>query len=122
VLGSVEFAPFGAFLPPAFMTKAVKDKEVTGTTPDTVSQTDDSSGPIWKRQHGRVQGAMWKHEQKGKTRFTVSISRSYKDEKGKWQSVHYFDSQDLRDVVAIANEADERILELQGMTTQAGED
>lgn len=111
------------FFPFAFMTKATKDKEVSGTTPEeNVSQTNDSSAPIWKTQHNRVQGAMWQHDQSGKTRFTVSISRSYKDEKNKWQSVHYFDSQDLRDVVSIANEAQEQILTLNDMTTEAGED
>ena len=66
------------------MTKAAI-KEVSGRkSEETVSQTKDSSGPIWKTQHNRVQGAMWKHDQSGKTRYTVSISRSYKDEKGKW--------------------------------------
>jgi hypothetical protein len=121
--GPVGLAPSGAFFPFAFMTKAaVKDRDVSGTKPEETSQTNESSGPLWKKQHGRVQGAMWKHDQSEKARYTVSISRSYKDEKNKWQSVHYFDSQDLSDVVSIAREAEEKILELKEMTTEAGED
>lgn len=105
------------------MTKTLtKNKEVAGTTPEEITQTNDSSAPIWKRQLNRVQSAMWKHGQNGKTRYTVSISRSYKDGKGKWQSVHYFDRQDLDDVIAIAKEAEEEILREKGMVVDVGED
>jgi hypothetical protein len=88
------------------------------------SQTQEASGPIWKSQHNRVQGAMWKHNQEdGKTRFTISVSRSYKDkETDKWMNVHYFDRQDLKDVHSICDEAEKHILSLDGMTVEPGED
>lgn len=73
------------------------------------ARTEESSAPVWKTQHNRVQGAMWRHNQKDKVRYTVSISRSYKDEKGKWNSVHYFDRQDLRDIRSICDEAETEI-------------
>lgn len=97
--------------------------DVAGKTP-VESQTNDSSAPVWKEQHNRVQGAMWKHLQDdGKTRFTVSISRSYKDkDDGSWHSVHYFDPKDLKDIRLICDEADEQILSLNGMAEVVGED
>ena len=88
------------------------------------TQTNDSSPPIWKTQHNRAQGAMWAHPQEdGGTRFTVSISRSYKDkETDKWQSVHFFDQKDFKDIRLVMDEAEQEILTRQGMTTEAGED
>ena len=104
------------------MTKtATKKMEVAGKMP-VESETNDSSQPIWKTQHNRVQGAMWKHLQDdGKTRFTISISRSYKDD-DKWKSVHYFDRKDLKDVQAICDEAEEEILSANGMSQEVGVD
>ena len=49
------------------MTRTVtKDKAITRTTRAAIpaeqeTQTNDSSAPIWKTQHNRVQGAMWEH-------------------------------------------------------------
>src|SRR5436309_2217450 len=106
------------------MTRTItKDKEVSGTKPEE-TQTNDSSVPIWKEQHGRVQGAMWKHPQEdGKVRYTISVSRSYKDDKTKkWVSVHYFDQRDLKDVRSICDQADAEILNIEGMTTESQED
>lgn len=98
------------------MTKTLtKNKDVAGKKPVETSETNDSSLPVWKTQHGRVQGAMWKHIQDdGKTRFTISISRSYKDkDTEKWQNVHYFDAKDLRDIHATCDEAQEQLPSLQ---------
>src|SRR5262249_870062 len=125
-------AAFAAlFSPSAFMTKALATKPVATETvtktaasaPQREQPQTDSSGPVWKTQQGRVQGAMWRYSQKdGKTRYTVSISRSYKDEKEKWQNVHYFDRRDLADVRKICDEAEQQVLNLEGMTQVAGED
>lgn len=104
----------------------MKNKDVAGTKPEdttTVDKTNDSSGPIWKTQFNRVQGAMWRRDHEGKTRYSISISRSYKDkDDGKWKNVHYFDSGDLDDVRALCHVAQEKILELDGMTIAADED
>ena len=103
----------------------MKTKEVSDTTSEKTAAgaARESSGPLWKTQHNRVQGAMWKHDQDGKARYTISVSRSYKDkEADKWMNMHYFDRQDLRDVRSVCDEAEEQILELEGMTAVAGED
>ena len=82
------------------VTKDLIRTKRTETPAEQETQTNDSSAPIWKTQHNRVQGAMWEHPQEdGTTRFTVSISRSYKDkETDKWQSVHFFDPKDFKDI------------------------
>src|SRR5438105_1919659 len=90
---------------------AAKAARISATVSQKV-ETNDSSLPIWKTQHNRVQGAMWKHLQDdGKPRFTISVSRSYKDkETNKWHNVHYFDSSDLKDIHATCVEAEEQLL------------
>src|SRR5690349_10314551 len=91
------------------MTKATLPKPVTmtaATAPQAEpQQAKDSPGPVWKTQSNRVQGAIWRHSQTGKARYTVAISRSYKDQKGDWQNVHYFDRNDLADVRKVCDEA-----------------
>lgn len=106
------------------MTKATAAKAATTKDAVTTTETNDSSLPLWKEQHNRVQGAMWQHDQDdGTTRFTVSISRSYKDrDDDKWKSVHYFDRKDLKDVRLICDEAEEEILRLQNLTQAVDED
>ena len=112
------------------MTKATLNKEVSvrktaASAPKAeISQTQESSGPIWKTQHNRVQGAMWRHLQPdGKARFTVSVSRSYKDgDTNKWVNTHFFDERDLGDMVIVAHEAQDKILQLKGLVIVSGED
>ena len=108
-----------------------KRTEVSGTKPEgpaappeqhRQAQESPGNGPLWKADSKRVQAALWKHDQKGKARYTVSISRSFKDQAGKWVNVHYFDKQDLDDVVAVANQAREQILSLEGIVYVVGED
>lgn len=107
------------------MTKTLTKKtDVAGRKPaETDAQANDSSVPVWKTQHGRVQGALWKHLQPdGKTRLTISISRSYKDSDGTWQNVHYFDEKDLHDIQATCLEAGEEIHSLKNMPEAAEAD
>ena len=107
------------------MTKTfTKKTDVTGKKPVESHETNESSLPVWKAQHGRVQGALWKYPQEdGKTRFTISISRSYKDkESDKWMNVHYFDRKDLNDIRSICQTAEEEILSEAGMEVVVGED
>jgi hypothetical protein len=103
------------------MEKASSKKSVTKRAASAPEA--ESSGPVWKTQHNRVKGAMWRHPQPGnKVRFTVSVSRSYKDEKNGWVNTHFFDQKDLADVVSIAKEAQDQILAFAEMTTESGED
>lgn len=103
------------------MTKATLSKPVRKTAASAPqAETSESSGPIWKTQHNRVQGAMWRHQQPdNKMRFTVSVSRSYRDsDTNQWVNTHFFDERDLRDVVTVANEARDHILELESVTIE----
>lgn len=107
------------------MTKATLSKPVRKTAASAPqAETSESSGPIWKTQHNRVQGAMWRHQQPdNKVRYTVSVSRSYKDnDTNQWANTHFFDERDLGDIVIVAHEAQEKILALKEMTTEPGED
>jgi hypothetical protein len=105
------------------MKTLAKKKDVAGRKP-AEPETNDSSLPIWKAQHGRVQGAMWRHLQEdGTARYTVSISRSYRDkDDDKWKNVHYFDRKDLDDVRSICNTAEEELLSADGMVAAVDED
>jgi len=74
---------------------------------------DASKAPIWDNQLHRVKAAMWKYDQKGKTRYTIALYRSYKDDdSGKWNNVHYFDPQDLPDIRTLIDEADRKVNQL----------
>ena len=103
-------------------TVATKAAGVTATSSQRM-QTNDSSLPIWKDKFGRVQCAMWNHSQEdGKTRQTISISRSYQDEDKKWHNVHYFDSDDIKDIREACDEVEGQLLNLKGMSQVVGED
>jgi hypothetical protein len=86
-------------------------------------ETNESSFPLWKEQEHRVKGAVWKRLQNGKPRFTVSISRSFKDKTSdKWKNVHYYDEKDLDDVIVMAQMAKEEILRQKDLAVAVGED
>jgi hypothetical protein len=62
--------------------------------------------PIWSQTVNRVESSIWKHDHNGTARYSVSICRSYFDKKSdKVVRNHYFDEQDLKDVIACANAA-----------------
>jgi hypothetical protein len=102
---------------------AAKKAEASATS-SRKNATNDSSLPLWKDQAHRVQGAMWRHSQEdGKTRFTVSISRSYKDKADdEWKNVHYYDEKDLDDVMVMAQTAKEEILRQRNLVFANTED
>lgn len=107
------------------MDKAKKSTDEAGTKPAEQLPAHDASGkrPIWSRSINRVEGSMWKHGQNGDTRYTVSVSRHYLNRRtNEWKRDHYFDRRDLADVVTVCREAEDRILQLEGMTQAAGED
>lgn len=79
--------------------------ESTKKKPATAKESS-GNGPIWTTHSHRVKAAMWKHDQKGKARYTVAIFRSYLDEKAdEWKNVHFFDTDDLDDVEKVRMEA-----------------
>lgn len=105
------------------MAKTATKKMDVADTRSAESRTHESSAPLWKEQEGRVQGALWRHLQEdGKSRFTISVSRSYMDKDKEWQSVHYFDEKDLDDVHTIADQAKNEIQRLKGLAVNVDED
>lgn len=107
------------------MTKTMTKKtDVAGRKPAETTQASNSSVPVWKAQHGRVQAAMWRHPQDdGSERTTLSISRSYRDkDDDKWKNVHFYDPRDIADIRSILSVVEEEILSLDGKETVVGED
>ena len=112
------------------MTTSIKDvpakkAEETAAQEEQHAGQQDAAGkrPIWSRTLNRVDGSIWKHDQKGEARYTVAISRSYLEKKtNQWKRSFYFDKNDLQDVRSICNEAEDQILDLEGMTAAPGED
>jgi hypothetical protein len=51
--------------------------------------------PDFKVQYGRVQAAVWSREIEGRTIFSVSLSRSYRDRQDQWQRTTNLDEEDL---------------------------
>lgn len=54
-----------------------------------------SRAPDYKAQYGRVQAAVWKREFDGRTSFSVSLTRSYRDKQEQWQRTTNLDEDDL---------------------------
>jgi len=116
--GSLDFS---ISLPPIFLDKARKNKDVSATkaeekpvatTAATVSQeekrrpvqtyrADDVSASIWVREH-LVRGQITKF-------WSVTLERSYKDAAGQWRYTKTFDSDSLGGVVSLCQQASEYI-------------
>jgi hypothetical protein len=105
--------------------KKAEELEDAGVeTPESQEAEQDaraSNSPIWDTRSGRVQGAIWKHDQKGgKVRYTIAIFRSYRDKKTEeWKNVHYFDRDDLPDVEKVKVSADTYLREVMDMVEAA---
>jgi hypothetical protein len=78
---------------------------------------NEKNGPLYDLRSGRVQGSIWDREgPSGETRFTLSLSRSYKDKEGNWQRVSSFDPDDLPHVKEVLHKAEEILKEELGQT------
>lgn len=107
------------FVPPAFMTKAQKSTDVSGTKPEKTatasaeaSTHEASKRPLWSQKLNRVDCSIWEHDQNGESRFTIAISRSYFDRKlNAFKRSFYFDRQDLKDVREVCAKAEEYLVE-----------
>jgi hypothetical protein len=85
-------------------------------------QTQEASKrPIWTRQINRVESSMWKRtDQDGQASFSTAIFRSYFDKKTKaTKRHHYYDEQDLDDLIAVATDAKEKIRAFRGVDEAA---
>jgi hypothetical protein len=70
-----------------------------------VEGIDKSRLPMCEIRSGRVRASVWDQEQGGSTRWTVTLSRSYRDREGKWHRTSSWDLQDLQHVDRLAQEA-----------------
>lgn len=54
-----------------------------------------SRSPDYKAHYGRVQAAVWRRDFEGRTGYSVSLARSYKDKSDQWQRTTSLDEEDL---------------------------
>src|SRR5262245_35198675 len=54
-----------------------------------------SRAPDYKAHYGRVQAAVWRRETDGRTTYSVSLTRSYRDKQDQWQRTTSLDEDDL---------------------------
>ena len=51
--------------------------------------------PEYKAHYGRVQAAVWRRDIEGRTSYSVTLTRSYKDKHDQWQRTSNLDEDDL---------------------------
>lgn len=56
------------------------------------------SAPIKKYSMGKVQGAVWEKEYKGKPSYSMTFQKSYQNKEGKWEQTNFFTMVDIRDL------------------------
>jgi hypothetical protein len=64
-------------------------------TPEERQETAVSRAPDYKAHYGRVQAAVWTREIEGRTIYSVSLTRSYRDKQEQWQRTTNLDEEDL---------------------------
>ena len=62
---------------------------------------------------GTVKAAIWQNEVAGKTRYSVTFSRIYRDAEGQWEDGAELGRNDLLVLAKVADRAHSRIFELQ---------
>jgi hypothetical protein len=70
--------------------------------------------PVAKISLFPVAAAIWHNEKDGRSFYSVSFQRSYKDEKGKWQNSDSFGLTDLLLLAKVADQAHSEIYKLRG--------
>jgi hypothetical protein len=84
---------------PEEMPEATDPQTISGNQPgrkEMSENTTDTKRPLYDLKSGRVQVSIWDREgPNGDTRYTVNVSRSYKDKDGTWKRVSSFDPTDL---------------------------
>lgn len=68
--------------------------------------------PIDTVRHGNLKAAIWKNESERGMYLNVTISKTYKDENGEYQSTNILNESDLPRLGRLADRADDRCLEL----------
>lgn len=69
--------------------------------------------PVAKVKTGRITADIWRNDNEQGTRFTVTLSRSYREkESGTWKNTTSFGRDDLLLVAKVADQAHSKIVEL----------
>ena len=68
---------------------------------------------------GAVKAAIWQNDVAGKTRYSVTFSRIYRDAEGQWKTTQSFGRNDLLVLAKVADRAHSRIVELQRTEDEA---
>jgi hypothetical protein len=81
-----------------------------GSTPPPVESEERhdaqlSRAPEYKAHFGRVQAAVWRREFEGRTSYSVTLTRSYKDKQDQWQRTNNLDEDDLLPATKALDEA-----------------
>ena len=63
----------------------------------------EKSKPIKKIKSGKVELAVWEGEFEGQKTYSYTISKSWKDKQGNWQSTNFLTKTDLKDVGYMVN-------------------
>ena len=75
--------------------------------------------PIHEVRIGRVKAAVWQNDNGGKTSFSASFSKLYKDEAtGKWASTESFGRDDLLVLAKVADQAHSFIVDQNGKSSE----
>jgi len=85
-------------------TSAKKKKELPSTTEETASK-EEKRGPIQSFREGDVSVSIWSRDFKGRTFYSCSFERSYKDASNQWRYTRYFGLDDLGKVISLAKQA-----------------
>jgi hypothetical protein len=79
----------------------------------------DTKKPAAKVSLFPVSAAIWANSTPKGVFYSVTLERSYKDDKGKWQTTANFNAGDMLLVSKLANEVDTKIRELRASDRQS---
>ena len=68
---------------------------------------------------GAVKAAIWQNDVAGKTRYSVTFSRIYRDAEGQWKTAQSFGRNDLLVLAKVADQAHSRIVDLERTEDEA---
>src|SRR3954453_21907365 len=78
------------------MSRGTRTDETNRGTPGQAEQDPQATrAPDYKAHYGRVQVAVWGREHEGRTSYSVSVTRSYRDKQEQWQRTTQLDEDDL---------------------------
>jgi hypothetical protein len=99
----------------------------TGTIPcqqHTKGKTmsENANKPVSKIGSFPITAAVWRNEKEGRTYYSVTLERSYKDSAGKWRTCSTFNTGDLLLLAKIVDKAHTKICELQAQERDPEQD